>query len=135
MRVARLFILAHLDVVCLSAADDLFLLAHASCVPLSHFVFIFLHEHIASALKFRVLVADFGKKVPILAVWIFRTVYKADDRPAIVVFKTLSFVCELGKFKKFGLYICDPQQVVCYLNSQFMLPSGVIQKEIGRAHV
>ena len=105
MRVARLFILAHLDIVCLSAADDLFLLAHASCIPLSHFVFIFLHEYIASALKFCVLVADFGKMISILAVWIFGTVYKADDGPAVVVFKTLSFVCELGKFKKLGLYV------------------------------
>ena len=105
MRVARLFILAHLDVVCFRAADDLFLLAHASCIPLSHFVFIFLYKHIASALKFRVLVADFGKIIPVFAVWIFRTVYKADNRPAVVVFKTLGFVCELGKFKKLGLYV------------------------------
>ena len=42
--------------------------------------------------------------------------------------KIMGFVSIPQDFQR-GLYKGDPQQVVCYLNSQFMLPSGVIQKD------
>ena len=68
-------------------------------------MFIFLYEYVAAALKFFILVADFSKIISVFAVWIFSTVNKSNNRSAVVVFKALSFISKLGKFKKLGLYI------------------------------
>ena len=87
VRVARLHLLVHFDIVLFGSADDALLLGDARGVPRAHIVDIFLSKKIAAALVRRILVAYLGEKVAICALRIFGAVHKADDSSSVVVFK------------------------------------------------
>ena len=93
MRVGGLFVLAHLDVVVLGAADDLLLLGDGQGIPCGHVVNVLLHELVAAALVHGVVVTD---ETEVFAcrggLRVFGAVHKTDDGAAVPVAEAVHLI-------------------------------------------